>query len=296
MRFLDPMDSIYEGTVYRPPSEATSLILQATIGCSHNKCTFCVSFLDKEFRIKSLKEIEMDVKKVLPYYRNEKRIFLADGDALKIPTPDLVGVLEMLHANFPKLERVTIYGSPGNIKHKTVEELRSLKKAGLDMIYIGLETGSDVILKAVKKGANSKSMIEASKKIKESGLKLSVIFILGIGGKERSEEHARETARVLNAMDPEYAGALTLMVVEPAPICKDVEEGRLTILSPKEILSELRKLVEGLGLTKCMFRVNHASNYAPIGGTLPEDKDDILHQIDEALERTSYKPEWMRAL
>jgi len=163
-------------------------------------------------------------------------------------------------------------------------------------VYIGLESGSDAILKAVKKGATSKSMVEAAAKVKEAGLLLSVIFILGLGGKERSAEHARETARVLNAMDPPFAGALTLMVVEPAPICREIEEGRLTLLGPKEILAELRTLVEGLKLTRCVFRVNHASNYAPIGGTLPADKEDILNQIDEALERTSYKPEWMRAL
>jgi radical SAM superfamily enzyme YgiQ (UPF0313 family) len=296
MRFADPVDMIYEGTVYRPPSEATSLILQATIGCSHNTCTYCVSYLDKKFRIKSLKEMEHDIKAVLPYYRGTGRIFLADGDALAIPAPQLLELLAMLRRHFPRLERVSIYGSPGNIRRKTVEELRALKGAGLGIIYIGLESGSDAILRAVKKGALSKDMIAASKKVKEAGIALSVIWILGLGGKERSEEHARETARVLNAMDPEYAGALTLMVVEPAPICRKVESGALTLLDPKESLEELRRVVERLELSNCVFRVNHASNYANIRGTLPKDKQKILAQIDDALGQADYKPEWMRGL
>ena len=296
MRFTDPMESIYEGTVYRPPSEATSLILQATIGCSHRTCTFCVSYIDKEFRIKSLKEMESDIRAVLPYFRDAKRIFLADGDALATPSPQLLDILALLRKNFPGLERVGIYGSPGNIRKKTVEALRSLGKAGLGIIYIGLESGSDAILRAVKKGALSKDMIAAARKVKEAGIPLSVIWILGLGGKERSQEHAKETARVLNAMDPEYAGALTLMIVEPAPICREVEAGRLTPLSPRETLEELRLVVEGLELTNCLFRVNHASNYATIGGTLPADKQKILAQIDAALEREGFRPEWMRGL
>jgi len=296
MRFTDPLESIYEGTVYRPPSEATSLILQATIGCSHRTCTFCVSYIDKEFRMKSLKEIESDVRAVLPYFRDARRIFLADGDALAQPTPQLLEILALLQRSFPALERVGIYGSPGNIRKKTVEELKSLREAGLGIIYIGLESGSDAILRSVKKGALSKDMISAAAKVKQANIPLSAIWILGLGGKERTGEHARETARVLNAMDPEYAGALTLMIVEPAPICRDVEAGRLTPLSPKESLQELRMVVEGLELTNCVFRVNHASNYASMGGTLPADKQKILAQIDFALKREGYKPEWMRGL
>jgi len=296
MRFPDPMESIYEGTVYRPPSEATSLILQATIGCSHNTCTFCVSYQDKRFRIKSLHEMEADIQAILPYFRDTRRIFLADGDALAIPTPRLLELLAMLHRSFPRLERVGIYGSPGNIRKKGVEDLGSLREAGLGIIYIGLESGSDAILKAVRKGALSKDMIAAARKVKEAKIPLSVIWILGLGGMEKSEEHARETARVLNKMDPEYAGALTLMIVEPAPICREVELGRLTPLSPRESLEELRRVVERLELTDCVFRVNHASNYASIGGTLPADKQKILGQIDAALKREGYRPEWMRGL
>ena len=296
MPFLDPLAAIYEGTVYRPPSEATSLILQATIGCSHNRCTFCVSYLDKEFRAKSLKEMEHDIKAVLPYFGDARRIFLADGDALSMPTDRLLELLGLLRKSFPKLERVGIYGSPGNIRKKSAGELAKLKEAGLGIIYIGLESGSDAILRSVRKGALSKDMLAAAKKVKAAQIPLSVIWILGLGGKERSEEHARETARVLNGMDPEYAGALTLMIVEPAPICREVEEGRLMPLTPKESLAELRKVVERLELTGCVFRVNHASNYASIGGTLPRDKDKILRQIDEAQKRDGYKPEWMRGL
>lgn len=296
MRFPDPLNSIYEGTVYRPPSEATSLILQATIGCSYNRCTFCVSYLDKKFRVKSLEELERDVRAVLPFFRDTKRIFLADGDALTIPAPRLLRILEMLRRYFPRLERVGVYGSPMNIKRKTCEELKALKEAGLGIVYLGLESGSDTILKAVRKGASSEDMIDAATKVRGAGIALSVIWILGLGGRERTEEHARETARVLNAMDPEYAAALTLMLVEPAPICREVEAGRLTPLGPAESLMELRRVVEGLEVSNCVFRANHASNYAPIGGTLLGDKQKVLEQIDLALREKAFRPEWMRGL
>lgn len=292
----DHLDRIYEGAVYRPPSEATSLILQATIGCSHNRCTFCVSYLDKRFRVRSPGELEADLRVALRYNRGARRVFLADGDALAAPAGELLEMLGMLRRRLPRLERVGLYGSPMNIRNKSGDELRALREAGLGIVYMGLESGSDAILRFVKKGALSGDMVSAARKLKEAGIALSVIWMLGLGGRERTEEHARETARVLNAMDPEYAAALTLMLVEPAPICREVEAGRLTPLSPRETLEELRRVVLGIELSSCILRANHASNYAQVRGTLPGEKGEMLRQIDEALRREAFKPEWMRSL
>lgn len=292
------VNRIYEGAVFRPPSEARSLILQATIGCSHNKCTFCVNYLDKKFRIKSFEEIESDVNAVLPYYKNAKRIFLADGNALIVPTESLAKILRMLREKFPKFERVGIYACPQDVLKKPVSELVELKKEGLGIIYIGLESGSDIILKKIKKGVRSKHMIQAAKRVKEAGLTLSVIFILGLGGRESTKEHALETAKVLSQMDPHYIGALTLMVIPGTEIYHEVKEGKLDLLKPREVFEELRIVIENLNLTNCIFRANHASNYLPVGGTFPKDKNDILLRIDRILkeEDVSFKPEWLRAL
>jgi radical SAM superfamily enzyme YgiQ (UPF0313 family) len=295
---FDRVYQIYEGSVFRPPSEARSLILQATIGCSHNKCTFCITYRDKEFRIKSYEEVKNDVEMVLPNYKDTKRIFLADGNALIIPTDGLKKILSLLKESFPNLERIGIYGCPQDILKKSVSELKTLKDAGLGIIYLGLESGSDMILRKVKKGVASKRMIEAANRVKEVGITLSVIFILGLGGKEHSKEHAVETAKVLSEMDPDYIGALTLMVIKGTEIYDEVNSGKLEILEPREVFEEVRILVENLELSNCVFRANHASNYLPIGGTLPDDKQEILDKIERILQKddVSFKPEWLRAL
>jgi radical SAM superfamily enzyme YgiQ (UPF0313 family) len=287
---------IYEGDIYRPPSEAYSLILQATVGCSWNRCTFCIAFQGKEFRAKTLEELKRDVEVVFPYQKNATRIFLADGNALCLPTDELEGMLRFLYSKFPRLERVTIYGGPLDIRKKTVRELARLRKAGLDMVYFGLESGSDEVLKRVKKGAKASTMIETGRKVREAGLKLSVIYILGLGGRELTEGHARETARVISAQDPQYAAALTLMVEPGSAIEEDVRSGRLTLLDPEEALAELHAVVEGLKVTDCVFRANHASNYVTFGGTLPGDREAILAQIDGAMEMGKYKPGHLRRL
>jgi radical SAM superfamily enzyme YgiQ (UPF0313 family) len=298
MRFYNLIDSIYEGSIFRPPSEAFSLILQVTIGCSHNRCTFCGTFREKEFRIKTFDEIKTDVEVVYPYYKDIDRIFLADGNALIIPTPDLLKILELLYSTFPKLTRVGVYGSPSDLLKKSVDELKRLREAGLGIVYLGLESGSDKILKRVCKGALAKHMITGVTKVKDAGIKISVIMILGLGGKEHSTEHATESARVLNAMDPDYIGALTLMVVEGTEIYDEVQNGKLEILEPRDVFQELKILIENLELTNCIFRANHASNYIPVGGTLPNDKAKILRKLDKALasEDVSFKPEYLRAL
>lgn len=287
---------IYEGAVFRPPSEAYSLILQATIGCSWNRCTFCVAFTDKEYRVKSLQEIKSDVDKIYPYYKDVQRIFLADGNALAMPASELASILDFLYSKFHILERVSIYGGPLDIRKKSVDELRILKEKGLDLVYFGLESGSDEVLRKIKKGAKAAVMIETARKVREAGLKLSVIFILGLGGTELSEVHARETARVISAQNPEYAAALTLMVESNSEIIKELRSGNLTLLSPSEVLVELRSIVEGINVTHTVFRANHASNYAPIGGVLPSDKERILAHIDKAMKSGRFKPEFLRAL
>ena len=289
-------ENIYEGAIWRPPSESNSLILQATVGCSWNKCSFCDAYKGKTFRIKTLDDIKRDVEKIYPRYKDAKRIFLADGNALCVPTDELEAMIKFLYGKFEKLERISIYGGPRDIDAKSVGELKILKEAGLELVYFGLESGSDDVLKMVKKGALSKLMIEAGKKIKASGLKLSAIYILGLGGIELTGQHATETARVISAMDPDYAAALTLMVVPGSEIATDIDSGRITLLNPGQTLQELRRMVEALEVTNTTFRANHASNYAPIGGTIPVDKDSILAQIDDALKREVYKPEFMRGL
>lgn len=292
------MYNIYEGSVFRPPSEARSLILQATIGCSHNKCTFCITYRDKKFRIKSFEEIKRDVETVLPYYRDTKRIFLADGNALIIPTEDLLNILHLIKQNFPKLERVGIYACPQDILKKSLSELMELKSSGLDIVYLGLESGSDDILRKVKKGVSSKRMIEAADKVKGARIVLSVIFILGLGGKQKSKEHALKTAKILSKMDPDYIGALTLMAIKGTEIYEEVKTGKLELLEPRDVFEELGILIENLNLSDCVFRANHASNYLPVGGTLPGDKQIMLKKIRKILQMddVSFKPEWLRAL
>jgi radical SAM superfamily enzyme YgiQ (UPF0313 family) len=287
---------VYEGNIFRPPSEARSLILQATIGCSWNRCTFCSAFQGKEFRIKSLDEIRRDVEKVYPYYRNADRIFLADANALCMETDELVSIMEYLYSKFEYLERITIYGGPIDIHKKSVEELRRLKEAGLHMIYLGLESGSREILKRVCKGATPEMMIEAGRKVKEAGILFSVMVILGLGGQGLSEEHAGESARILSSMDPDYAAALTLLLEPGAGILKDIDDGRMTLITPEQSLKEIRTIIENLDVSNCIFRSNHPSNYIPIKGTLPHDREKMLREIDEALRESRFRPEGWRAL
>ena len=279
----------YEGKLYRPPSEAYSLIIQATIGCSHNKCTFCSMYKEDKFRIRSTEEIIKDLYLGREYYKNVKRVFLADGDALIIKTEELVKILQAIKNIFPECERVGVYGSPKSILLKSKEELEELKSLGLGIVYLGLESGSDKILQDIKKGVNSQEMIDAGKKIKDSGIELSVTLISGIGGKEDSKEHAIESARVLNEMKPDYIGLLTLLLEEGTELYEDVQSGKFQLLSPIEVLLETKTLVENLEVENCIFRSNHASNYLPLRGTLMEDKELVLNQIEEGLIYNDYE-------
>lgn len=287
----------YEGAVYRPPSEGRSLIVQATIGCSHNKCSFCNMYKAKQFRMRNLDEVIEDLMWARKKYGYIEKIFIADGDALIMPTDRLNTILDKIKELFPECKRVTVYASPRSILLKTQEELQLLKSKGLTMVYLGIESGDDEILLKVNKGANSKELIDAGRKIKDSGIKLSCTLISGLGGVENWKNHAINSAKVINLINPDYLGLLTLMTPDDAPIYEEIKKGNLMLLNPKEVMQEIYELVKGLDLTNCIFRSNHASNYAPLAAVLGEEKERLLSDIEGFLEGNSgFKPEYFRGL
>ncbi|MCX5859398.1 MAG: radical SAM protein [Proteobacteria bacterium] len=292
------LDLQYNEPVFRPPSEANSLILQATLGCSHNRCAFCGMYKMKEFRIRKFEDFRKDVEIVKAEYPGVRRVFLADGDALAVKTPTLQKELRLLYHSFPKLERVTTYANPSNLLHKSDAELKILREEGLKILYLGVETGDEELLARIDKGATRAEVIEAGRKAITAGFELSVTVILGIGGRERSERHARATATILNEIQPHYIGALTLMLGPFEGYFKSQAGEKWAPLERDEFLRELRMLVEGLEMEKeCMFRTNHASNYLALGGTLPQDKEALLETIDYALKNPQVlRPEHVRAL
>lgn len=275
----------YEGVVYRPPSEAYSLIIQVTLGCSHNKCTFCNMFKDKKFRIRKLEDIFHDLEEARTHYHSVKRVFLIDGDALVLKTEHLEKILIRIRELFPECERVGLSSTSKDILRKSDDDLIKLRDLGLKIIYLGVETGSNNILKDIKKGVTADEIMEAGKKVRRNGIKLSVSLISGLGGKEKWEEHALETAKVINAINPEYIGLLTLIVEPNTELANTVKKGEMTLLSPKEVLIETRKFVENLDLRHSIFSGNHASNYIPLSATLPEQKELLLKQIDALIEK-----------
>jgi radical SAM superfamily enzyme YgiQ (UPF0313 family) len=288
----------YEGMIYRPPSEAKSLILQVTIGCSYNRCTFCHSFQGKKFRIKSFEEIKADIDEVSGY-GPIPRIFLADGDALIIPQKDLVRILSYLMRSVKGLERIGIYANAVDILKKDANELKELKDLGLGIIYLGLESGNPDVLKRIRKNATVDQMIRAAKRVKEAGILLSVTVLLGIGGVEMSHEHAEDTGKVLSKMDPEFVGALSLMVVPGTPIDEEIRTGRLVLPNPFELIGELGTMIANCQLTECFFASNHASNYLPLRIRMPAEKEKALKLIQGVLEKNDpvlLRPEYMRAL
>ncbi|GAB6095802.1 radical SAM protein [Desulfatiferula olefinivorans] len=288
----------YEGMIFRPPSEAYSILLQVTVGCSHNKCTFCEMYKEKRiFKIKSDEEIMADIAYAARHYRHTDRLFLCDGDALIVPQKRLVRILSEIRRQMPWIKRVGSYANTKSIAKKTVDELRELKKLGLAIAYMGLETGDDVTLTAINKGADSARMIEMGKKIRAAGITLSVTVLLGIAGRERSMIHARETGRVLSAIDPEYVGALSLMLTPGTPLYKDHLAGKFPVLEARELLQELGVMIAATDMTGGLFHSNHASNYLPIRAKLPQEKDKTLALIEKALAgKVSLKPEHLRAL
>lgn len=274
----------YEGSVYRPPSEAYSLIIQVTIGCAHNKCTFCSMFKDKRFRVRKLEEVLEDLDSARKHYRRVDRIFLADGDALVLQNKDLLVILDYIKKLFPECERVGIYGSPQDVLRKSQEELEVLREHGIGIIYIGAESGSDKVLKNINKGATRAELIESVKRIEASGIPASVTFISGLAGKDGWEDHAIQSGTMISEMEPSYVGLLTLITEPGAEMHQDIREGRFTLLSPLEVLKETELLLENTNVTKnCVFRSNHASNYVSLKGDLPKDKERMLAQLRAAM-------------
>jgi radical SAM superfamily enzyme YgiQ (UPF0313 family) len=287
----------YEGYIIRPPSEANSILLQATVGCSHNKCTFCGAYKGERFKIKSDDIIMEDIAFAAKHCRNQDRLFICDGDALIIPQKRLLNILTEIRAQLPWIKRVGVYANTKGIHMKTPEELKALHAAGLGIAYMGLETGDNETLKTIHKGADAAFMIEMGKKIRASGIKLSITVLLGIAGRERSQVHAQATGEVLTAIDPEYVGALSLMLIPGTPLHADYAAGIFQLIEPIEMLQEIRTMVEYTTLTNGLFHANHASNYLPIRAKFPEDKQKTLALIDAALGgRVALKPEFLRAL
>jgi radical SAM superfamily enzyme YgiQ (UPF0313 family) len=289
----------YEGMIYRPPSEAESLILQVTIGCSHNKCTFCGSFKDKKFRLRSFDEVKEDIEEAKQYARYIKRVFIADGDALIIPQKKLIPIIELIKDAFPKLERIGLYGNTKSILKKSVDELKHLKELGIGIIYLGVETGDQVILDRVCKGTLLDKTAEAAKRVKDAGIVLSVTVLLGLGGVERSSIHAEETGKFLTRIQPDYAGALSVIVVPGTQLAEEVEKGSFKVPDPYMLLEELEKMISNIEADHMYFASNHASNYLPVKGWLPEEKEKILKAIKHVLQQrdpSMLRPEYMRAL
>ena len=272
----------YYGSVYRPPSEAYSLIVQVTYGCSHNTCAFCGMYKEKRFALRPLAEVLEDFRLARQYYRNVGRIFLADGDALVRKVSDLVTILDTIREIFPECERVSSYASPTSLQIRTDEELQLLRDKGLTLLYMGLESGCDDVLKLMRKGHSSAEIVECGQKVKRNGIGLSVTAITGLGGPERMEAHAVDTAKALNAMNPEYIGILTLVVEEGTPLQDWVREGKFHLLTPAQVLQETKLMVENFDSPGSVFRMNHASNYLSLKGTLNEDKEAMLSQIRQA--------------
>ncbi|MDR0827103.1 MAG: radical SAM protein [Desulfovibrio sp.] len=274
----------YEGMIYRPPSEGGSLIIQATVGCPHNRCRFCNMYKDKRFRIRKVEEVLEDIDAAGRYYgaNGVRTVFLADGNTAIMRTEHLLRILRRLNEVFPKLERITSYCASQYMVKKTAGEWAELRSAGLGRIHCGMESGHDPLLSRVKKGATMREMIEGGKALRSAGIELSMYYMAGLGGAEMSEGHARDSAAVLNAVDPDFIRVRTFTPMSGTELGEDFRAGRFTLLGPHETLRELRTLVEGLEGTGLFFS-DHWLNFADIHGRLPDDKERMLRALDEAL-------------
>ncbi|MFO7802358.1 MAG: radical SAM protein [Desulfovermiculus sp.] len=287
----------YQGNCIRPPSEANSILLQVTLGCSHNKCTFCGSYKDKRFRIKDEDIIHQDIDFASRTMHRQRRLFLMDGDALIIPQRKLLPLLKTINTKLPWLTRVGTYANAKSIGKKSEQDLADLREQKLGIAYLGAESGHNGVLAAVNKGTTAEELIQAGRKIRQAGIKLSVTVLLGIAGTKKSLEHARATGELLTAMDPDYVGALTVMLIPKTPLHDQWRNGDFQLPDEKGILRELREMLGHTTLTRGLFMANHASNYLPIRVRFPDHKEKTLELIDQALQgQVKLKPEWMRAL
>jgi radical SAM superfamily enzyme YgiQ (UPF0313 family) len=288
----------YEGIVIRPPSEAESLILQVTLGCSHNKCTFCPTYKGRRFRIKDLDQIKEEIDEMAGYGPFRK-VFLADGDALIIPQPKLISIFDYLNQKFAGLRRVGIYGNAKSILRKSVEELRELRDRKLGIVYLGVETGDPALLEKIRKGATYGQMVEAGRRVKEAGISLSATVLLGLAGVQGGQQHAAATGKVLSDIDPDFASALTVMVVPGTPLYEEMKAGRFQLPSPFEMLEELGTIVASSNFSRCYFTSNHASNYLPIKARMPKDKEavvSLIRKVTSSKDRSLLRPEFLRGL
>jgi radical SAM superfamily enzyme YgiQ (UPF0313 family) len=287
----------YEGKLYRPPSEADSFIVQATIGCSYNHCTYCDMYREKQFRVRALDDTLADLDAAgSAFGADVQKLFVADGDALMLPTDHWLAILERAKKNFPNLRRASCYAMARNILEKTDAELRALSDAGLKILYVGPESGDDVTLKRIAKGDDFAEHVLAAERAHAAEMELSVIVLLGIA-MERSAEHAARTAELITKMDPEYFAALTVTVVPGTPLAKLHAKGRFAVPEVDGLLRELRAIVDAARPTDALFRTNHASNYLPLGGRLPRDRERIVSLIYRALAgEIALRPEWSRGL
>ncbi|MCH2110142.1 MAG: radical SAM protein [Polyangiaceae bacterium] len=292
----------YEGPVYRPPSEADSLIVQATIGCSWNHCTYCAMYRHKAYREREIGEVLHELQPIVAAVQAEKlapvrRIFVADGDALAMPMANWRALLQGLNDRFPRLNRISCYATARNLLGKSVDELNELRQLGLSLLYIGPESGDDVTLKRIAKGATFAEHAEAASRAHAAGIKQSLIFLLGAAGLERSLEHARGAGKLTTAMDPRYVSLLTVTVVPNTPLATLQKKGRFQVPPVQGLIEEIRAFLLEAKPTKAIFRSNHASNYLPLSGQIPRDTSQLLATLDAALhDEIPLRPEWMRGL
>lgn len=289
----------YQGSVYRPPSEADSLILQATLGCSWNRCTFCGMYRDKKFRVRKLEELQKEIAWYDSQFGSPRKVFLADGDALMAKASYLEDLLVELKQTWPDLRRISCYASPQSLDVRTVEEMTRLQELGLVQYYLGIESGDDQVLEDLEKGVDGEEMARFANKAHEAGVRLSTMILLGAGGRARSREHALASAKVVNAIQPRFVSTLVMTPVENTPLFEADERGEVEHLSPIELAAELRTFLDALDLRATVFRSNHASNYLALAGTLPKDQAALVAGLDEILahpENAPFRPDWLRAL
>ncbi|EFA90726.1 MULTISPECIES: radical SAM protein [Peptoniphilaceae] len=284
----------YYGNVFRPPSEARSLIIQATVGCAHNKCSFCYMYKDDNFIIRPLEDIKKDLIEMSQYGSYWRRIFLADGDALVLKTSDLLEILKTIKQYYPNIERVSSYATAGDINRKSIEELKALRDAGLEMLYIGFESGDDEILRKINKGLTYKDYVSAMAKCKEVGFKTSITIIAGLGGVELMEQNAKGTAKIISETKPDYVSYLTMRIYKNTPLYLDYINGKFNMPNAEEILQEMKIFLENVDSEGTIFRSNHASNYVLLAGTLNEDKKGLIEAIDKTLKKKNFVPEVLR--
>ncbi|NRB28700.1 MAG: B12-binding domain-containing radical SAM protein [Roseibacillus sp.] len=289
----------YQGSVFRPPSEADSLILQATLGCSYNRCTFCAMYRDKTFRVRPLDDLKAELAWAAEHLEGVRKVFLADGDALVAKASFLAELLGEIQSTLPGLKRVSCYASPQALQVRTVDEMRELRELGLTQYYLGIESGHDAVLDSLEKGVDAGEMVRVALKAHEAGVKLSTMILLGAGGRELSREHAVESAEVVSAINPRFVSTLVMTPVENSPLWESAQRGEVDELTPVELATELREFIAHLDLKSSIFRSNHASNYLTLAGNFPRDKEALIAALDKALahpERAPFRPKWARGL